>query len=515
MPVPGFTLPIALALQASPELKTISVDQRLTVSYRRMKSTLNPKVAIFEGDVTATYGVTVVRTDKLVLYMDDAEQRGIAEGSTTVDDPEGSLKAERLEFRWHYDDRNGTASNVVIDVAGVTVSADLAVFTQEAWRFDGVTLSPCAGDDGLGLKLRSLTVEPGRRAIGRHLEFNVGGRKLASWPRYEVSLDRKSEGLQWPTIVSREGDAYGLGWKGGFELGPSAVLNAQITAFPRHATSGSVYLTKSLLSPDRIRDTITPKSDISTPFSNSYFDHLGVLSRSTERETVGAPRLSASAGVGRGLGRAESIEGQYNKPWDLVAEYGDTFGDWSVFGQGRFQRIGSRTSGYVDRTVGALSVLPPELPIGSSLSIVGRFDSRIYGTEGREHGWGRGLIGVDARLSKFVSIGAAFTKGWTQGAPEFTFDRPEVLDGFHVRVNLQLGPTTIGFLAKRNDGALGWYDHEYYVAQVAGCFEPFILIRERPNSLTFGITLRPLKEFERLRDRAVKRTKGNMPADGG
>src|SRR5688500_12299785 len=100
MPLPGLTLPIVetarLAYemrveQAPAQTQVRQIDETLIIEFKRQVTTLDPRVATFHDGVTATYDVTVVTADRLIIYLD--EKRGEAIGNVVLTDPAGRVTA--------------------------------------------------------------------------------------------------------------------------------------------------------------------------------------------------------------------------------------------------------------------------------------------------------------------------------------------------------------------------------------------------------------------------------------
>src|SRR5688572_13541510 len=107
------------------------IDETLTVEARSVKANLPEQTVTYADGVKAIYGVTTVRADRLVIYLASNEleapvlavlgtanlvpgmhvpteeielnlatRRGVASGNVLLTDPDGTVRAERLEFNW-------------------------------------------------------------------------------------------------------------------------------------------------------------------------------------------------------------------------------------------------------------------------------------------------------------------------------------------------------------------------------------------------------------------------------
>lgn len=513
MPTPWISLPPEPPVVQ--ERQTTQVDQELVVTANRTNIKFNPRVMIFEGEVVATYGLSTITTDRLVLYLDPTKQRGLAEGTTKLTDPEGQVEAKRIEFQWKLDARSAKASFVKVSIAGIVLQADAAELQGEKWRFTGVLAQPCAENDTLTFRMRSLEVEPGKQAISRGVTLRAGGKSIATLPRYVVSLDRRTEGLQWPQLGYRNGSGVGVTWKSGIDLGSETFFDGSFSSFPGRRASGDATFTKSFVDPERSRAIVTPRSELSESYGNAFMSSIKVKTPEQEREFVRAPRLSVSVGSSWNQGRFGTAGGQFNKPWEVILEASDDVRGWGVYGQARFQRVGTAGGAYQERPVllGVISAPPTRLSRTTTLDL--RADLRGMANEERDYGWIRGSATVSTLLSEAARLSFGYGEAVDSGLAAYSFDLPDAKRVYSGRVDLAFGPTKFGALLRWNADDRRTFGREIFVSQVAGCFEPFVVWQERTNRWSFGFTYRPAKELDRLKDRTLRRTKGNRAPEKG
>jgi hypothetical protein len=136
---------------------------------------------------------------------------------------------------------------------------------------------------------------------------------------------------------------------------------------------------------------------------------------------------------------------------------------------------------------------------------IGRVDtSQFLGKNG--FGWVRAFAGLYFEPTPLLRVAGGVVTSKSFGTPDFFFDQLTAERGFHLRADLNLGATQISYLTKY-DTRLKWYDREYIISQVAGCFEPFILYRQFPSDYRFGLRLRLDNFYDILQRRNFRRTK--------
>jgi hypothetical protein len=513
MPGP-WTLPpnyadLARLHSQAPQRQEAQIDPELKVRYDRAIATAE-QVLTFEGNVEAIYGVTTVKANRLVLYMAETDRRGIAEGKVELIDPEGNVKAERLEFDWRKNTAKASVVNVM--VADLQLDAESADIQPGTWTFLGVRLVPCEEEPAITLRLGSLTVKPGKEALAHKVRLLNGERSILSLPRYSISLDRRSQGITWPKLSYRGGQ-FGVSWELGMEVAPNTFVDGGFSSYPERRFSSSLMVSQSFLPAGVESGSAVPRSELSEPFAFGFFENINVRSPQAERNWVSANRLSLSAGTAWSQGRYGEGGGAFNKPYELVGEASMPFNGFGIYAQLRGQRVGTQGVGYEERLLGTASMSMPALAIGKNLYTVVRVDARGATSTGNDFGWVRGHAGLVFEPSSKVRLGFAYSDTANFGTPGFSFDVPLVDRSYHGRIDLDLGATKLGFLAKYDaSGNLDWYDREFFVSQVMGCIEPYAVWRERPRSFSFGFTFRPIEALQRLQSRTLTRTKSNFPA---
>jgi len=166
--------------------------------------------------------------------------------------------------------------------------------------------------------------------------------------------------------------------------------------------------------------------------------------------------------------------------------------------QVRAQDISERGGQFKPRVLLVGSVELPSVSFSSKLKTLARLDGTSY-LGSSTYSWGRGIAGVVYEPIPRLRVSGGLFGVTQKGTPQFQFDSPVATRGFQVRADVDLGPTKFSYLTKFDKG-LGWFDREYIVSQVAGCFEPFLLYRQFPQTYTLGVRLR-LDDFYEILSR--------------
>lgn len=496
------------------EVRTIEqIDEGLVVEWRHKRMQANPRVVVFSGGVRAFYGPTVLESDRLTLYLEESEKRGVAEGSVRVTDPDGTINAESSEFKWGA--RTGSADRVAVDVGRLSVSALHVDFEPQKWKIEDFDASPCPEDPPhFSIRGKSATVVPGQRITIERPEFRVFGTKVLTLPRYSVSLSKRSPGLRFPQLSYKQGRGFGFSWFSGYTVNDLTALSFGLKAFPREAPSGRFELATSLLSSKQAAGGLLPQSDLDEPFAYGYFDNVYVGSPLVERTAIGSRRTNISVGTSWNLTpSARKADNILTKPWEVVLEDGRDIGGFAIGTQLRAHSIREQSSPLENRLVGSMSVSPPFIDLMPGLYASMRGEAKGFMNQGRDSGWLVGHVGLVYRPNKFFRLGAAYSRGFEFGSARFIADELYATRAFHLRADLDLGPTKLGILGKYDLVDKRWFDTEVSLTQVAGCLEPYVLFRRFPRTLSFGVRFRLDDLFERIERRTNPKATKEQPSD--
>ncbi len=534
MPLPWPTIPWT-ELQTPPRLEAVQqqagvtqrIDEDLIVSAQ--SSTYDPvtKIFIFNRGVVATYGLTTVKADRLELFMGEAEQRGKATGNVTIQDPEADLSAEDLDFTWKTGARKGNAKNISIRVGRAHIRAKEAILTPELWTFIDVEGTNCP--EYYWVRSPRLTLEPGKKGKLEDPSLHFFGRKLVTLPDRNFNLDSRTQGVSIPSLSLKRGQGLGVSWDAGFLLNEFTNLYLNAGAFKGSYPGFGVTATRTNVSSTKASAIITPGSEIGERFRFGYLESIEIDNPSEERRFLRTPRQSVSvsslwnAGVG-----GRTFETSVTKALEGVYEVGGVLGGKNVtrtdakgenttslegglsyLSQIRLQHIRERGGPFVSRAVAIGSLELPSIRLGPKLSTLTRLDASQFLGE-NAFGWIRGSAGLVYEPIPQLRLAGGLVLSKQAGRPDFQFDRLVAEQGYHLRADLNLGPTKISYLTKY-DRTLKWYDREYTISQVAGCFEPFILYRKFPSDYRFGLRLRLDDFYDILQRRQFRRSKTAAP----
>ncbi|MFY9233847.1 MAG: LptA/OstA family protein [Fimbriimonadaceae bacterium] len=510
-------------------------DETFSVSSDRISGNRRDGVVIYAGNVLVTYGVTRIRADKVTVFFESGElrdpilaafwtasqlipaarfpsfegggdfalatRRGIAEGNVALTDPDGTMKADLLEFNW--DLKIGRATNVDADVAGVKIKAREARISPG--RYELIDASGTSCPELYTLRTRRVVVIPADKVVIERPRISVGPLSLPQLPNQTYSLDQRVTGLRLPSVSFRRGSGFGLTWNSGILLDSKTALTAGMNAFPGALPSYGLEIARSSIEPTRATGLISPRSELTERFSYGYLENVTVGSPEAERRYLSAARDTLSLGSYWNQG-AQSLTGdtRFSKLAEVAYERGGSHGDIDGVAQIRAHRIKENDGPFQNRLVAQIAVGLRPAEILPGLSTLVRLNLQGYRNEDSFYGWGRVQTGLVFDAGK-LRIGAAYLFGGETGTAAFSADRLYSANAFHVRGDLDLGATKISVLAKYDFDRRRWFDHEYSISQTIGCLEPYVLWRQFPSDYRFGVRLRVDAFLDLLRKREFSR----------
>lgn len=483
------------------------VDEVLRVEWRFQEADAENQTALFTGGVVATYGPTTLYADE--LFVDSLNGRGHARGKVRIVDPEGILEAADLEFDWRAG--TGTAREVRAEAYGMRLRIGRVEIGPKEWVGYDVYGTPCNGQPpSIAVSSPRVTLRTGVGGRATTPTFEFYGLKLGPAPTLGFSLDRRIDGFRWPSIGYRREDGVGVSWESGFfvDADDRTAVSGDFQAFQGTLPTFKVQVTNSLLPPTPDSGFLAPQTDLDERFTTGYMDTLYI--RKPQREDNYFRQKRRTWSIASEWNRATSARledsERISKEWEGIVEQSGPMGPFGYLVQARFQSI--RPDGetpFRQRGILAGTVHTGAVPVLPNVDLRLRLDG--FGTtgSGREYGWVRALGGVTWEANPQLRLTAAYMHGWDAGTPQFGFDPLYSTSAIHLRADLYLGPLTFNVLAKRDLNQGDWYDHEFGVAWVAGCFEPFIQTRESPRQLQFGIRFRLDQFFNRIEQRNLER----------
>lgn len=514
-----------------------TIDDSVEIKSDHISGDRRQGIVIYSGNVVVTRDVTSVRADRVTIYFESSDlegpvlfglelashlsplpfpsledpealglgtRKGVAEGNVLLTDPDGTVKASRLEFNW--DLKTGSATDVEAKIAGVLIKAREALIAPGRYELLDAEGTSCP--DIYYLRSRRVVIRPAEKAVIERPRFSVGPLRLPTLPNQSVSMDQRVTGFRLPTLSFRRGVGMGITWNSGILLDTRTALTAGFNVFPETLPSYGLEIARSDVPPTRSTGLISPRSELSERFSYGYFENVTIKSPENEAGYLSAQRSTISLGSywnQRALTRTG--EARFSKLIDVAYERGGKRGDIAAVGQLRAQHIRQDDGPFRSRLVAQAAVGLKPLAPAHGLSSLVRLDLRADLSEDSTFGWARLQLGAIFQPTRQIRIGAAYMLGAETGRAEFEVDRLYSTNAFHARADLDLGPTKVSYLAKYDFERKKWYDREYSISQVMGCLEPYVLWRQFPSDYRIGLRLR-IDDFLGLLSRRDFRRKG-------
>lgn len=493
----ALTVAAAVGGQA-PEPTIEQIDDVLTIEWRRKSIRPADGAVIFSGGVVARYGVTRLHSDTLTLYQNEDRREGIAEGQVHLIDPDGTARADRLQFSWK--DQTASGSRVQIEMNGMYVAADSVEIKPGEWVLLGAQAAPEAGNRPVfGLKSPRVVYRPGQSGRAYRASFSVFGNRLITLPSYDFGGKRATDGFRIPSISFNNG--WGVNWRSSMLVDDRTRLGGGFRARKGDWPGAQAEVTRSFLPRNEPGTLRPPINDFAERFSYGYLDSLFVRRPADELELVGARRSSLTLATTYNQTMvARADDRLYSKPFEAIWEEGRQVGGFGLLLNGRFQNIRDELGRRDDRAVVFASALAPSQALGNGLSTHLRVDSSAFLGRDR-YQWTQAQAGLIFRPSPQLRMGAAYVLASQTGSPFLANDRLFAMRAFHGRVDVDFGATRVSLLSKYDFDRRKWYDNEIGFSQVAGPIEPFVVFREFPRTLSFGIRFRADEVFDRIQRR--------------
>lgn len=483
MPVLWFCLPPPI-----PPVTGVQVDSDLLVHAATVEYSADRKKAFFDSGVSAQYQATKVTADH--LEVDSVAQHAIARGHVRITDPDGTAEVESIEFWWAKGASRAEASQVVVDFAGVKIKAKHAVVTPGKWILEDAFATSCRRRLPLiAITARITTLYPGRYAKVSSPAIQIMGHEVIELPTQRFNLDPRVTGIKLPTLNYSKDDGLGLAWAGSALLSESAALGANARFFPNVRPSFAVQVAKSPLSGDQSRALIIPSSDLNERFSFSYFENIEVSKPRNETDYLHEKRTSYSVGsFWFQKSPNDRSNAEYSKPLDLAIESNSIRGTLGITSQARLQAIQRETEDPNLRLAMTASAGPQPTKITRGLDAHFRVDGASFNGS-TSSGWLRGMAGLVFHPMAPLTASIAWHDSTTWGSSLYPIDDLVSLQGATARFDLNGGPTQAS-LMWRYDSKRGWYDRQWTVSQVVGCFQPFLIYRSFYGDYRFGVNIR-------------------------
>lgn len=491
------------------------------------------QVIVYSNGVTATLAPSVLTCDRLEVHNAPDEQYAIATGNVKLNDPDAFMTADRMEFNWH--ERFGNGDHVYVKVGEYQVWADHVEIQPERvvtttdvkgkthkktlparWTLTGVTAEGCAKPlPDYQFRTRTVIVEPGVSATAYHPVLYVGGHRIIQLPTQRISLNRRDQGIGFPTPSLNRDGRFGTTWSGGYLLNDQTSFNFRTSVFQGRYPSGRLSFARSFVSQEENSNPIIPSSPFGERFSWGYFDSIRTESFFNEEQATRKPKATlALSSYWHVSPSARDQITYFDVPMEISFEKTFASHGWGLLGIARASSLHEvhDTTDYRVSTQWTLS--PPRVKLGAGLFGVSRFDAASFDGANTNFLWARAQAGFIFQPNKTFSIGAVYYDSTSAGSPQFEMDPLVAKEGVNARVGFDFGSTKLGYLIKYDRGRGFVYDREYSIRQAVGCFDVFLDYRRFPSHYALGILLRVDPIFDRLHKRSLQRTQP-LPAMPG
>lgn len=495
--MPFISLPEGILQQVPQETQVEVVDGTLTVEWNHKRVELNPRRLVFSEGVVARYDGTECRAKSLILYLEESERFGVAEGDVQIIDPDGTVKASKFVFDWR--NRTGSATDLEGQSYRFSVSGREATIAKNQWKLTDAVLSPCSESPPLfQLRARSVEVSDAKRGVARSASLHVRGKKVISLPTYRFYLGPRREGLALPTVSMNRDGTVGAAWASSLGVARNVGLSASIQAFPKRPLGGALEVGYS---PKNYR---LPLSTFSERFPFGFLENVNNVSLKSEFDqlTAGYTGFSIGAALNQGIPGRQTRD-TITAPYELGFGIAGRSSQLGYATQARLQRIGLSGGPYRSRLAVAGTVIGLA-GLGRATEAFFRFDNESYLESGDNYAWLSSTIGFSHKVSNRFRLSASYTRTLDAGNPFLQTDLPFTMESVNTRFDLLGKSTKVSFLSKYDPRRGRYYDHELSLKQVAGCLEPFVVWRKFPSSLNFGVRLRTDELFEAI-DRRIKK----------
>lgn len=486
----GAVVPSAGTQSTLPQGTAVASQDTLSIEALRIGAISADGSQSWEGDVVVRYGVSQIRADRVILYREAG--RGTAEGRVTIVDPDGTARADRVEFTLDPQSnrfRSAKADNVEVRIGGALLRARHAELTPGLWTLLDAEGTTCFRRTPLYLVTTDkLIVRPGQQVVINQPRVSLFGKFIAEAPTQRFNLTPAVPGLHLPSPNYRPGQGFGLTWNGGIVAGPNGIFSFNARTFQGGKPSAFAQFTKSFEPISRATQIVAPQTDFQERFYWGYLDSVKVQSLGDEERFLRANRSSLSGGFqvnGNVVDRDRQT--RYTKV-EAVYEGSREVEGVGLLGQLRLQGLQREETGMEPRLVLRGSAGLPSVKLTPTLSTIARIDSESFAGSSF-YGWGRGVVGLAYAPAKWLRLSGGVYGSFDVGRPAFEIDPLYAERGTLFRTDLAVGGLRLSYLTK-SDARRGRYDNEISINQVIGCVEAFYILRDYPRDRRIGVTLR-------------------------
>lgn len=493
-------------------------------------------VTIFRGGVTAKYGVSIIKTDTLVVRRGDPSEPPIeievegrkitlkpeeayALGKIELEDPDVQLQASEIWISLaplsDPNQEQARVQSLVARVGNLNIRATAATKTLNGWLLKNAEASTCRQKTpSLAMSVESVLIQPGKKAHLRGIRPKIFGRTIARIPSSSITLDRRTQGQRIPSINFTQQFGWGIQWQAVRELGTQAQLSGFLNSAEKiRPTFGFTYGFSRVRPEEAGFAQFVPQSDFGertilgffeTIYSSRIEDQAGIYAQKRENFS-----FSTSANVGT-FGRQSDFRDVYTKPFEVALETGGPIGNgWGYISQSRAMAISQNGGRTYARGLVSGSALAPVHRHGNLISSI-RFDGGIR-LDQQGSAWFGAEAGISYQANSFSRLSLGLYGFENFGQTLFTGDNFISNQGAVIRTDFGIGTggATNLSLMWRYDPAKGWFDRQYRFSQVMGCIEPLVVYRENPNMYQFGLSFRLDSALNVLQQRQPNRARNS------
>jgi hypothetical protein len=475
----------------SPALKTIAIDDDLVVTSRFRTFDFKQNTFTAEGNVRATYDGEVITADRIVIYLARDQRRAVATGGALLTDPDGTVRATRLEFSWNAAKRYAKATEVVAKIAGSTIRAARADLSPTLWTFTNFSFTNDPSRHPLYMiSGKSLTIIPKKVARINRPAVTILGHKILGWYGQRFNLDPAATGLRPPVPVYHDG-SFGIDWEAGRPIAPSTTLEWHYDAYKGELPGSGIQLTHSYLPDTQAIRPIAPRSELLQRFEFGYFESILVKSPKAERDFLSQDRNAVTAlennnAVTTGRGAVNEL---FTFPIAGGYEWGGSAGSFGYLSDFRLEtirKVGDAANLTRAEAEGSLEL--PTVRLRPDLTLISRADAEGFQSD-RSFGWARLSGGLVYQPIQALRLGAGLMGAAQGGTPDFDIDPLAYENGAMLRADYQLGPRQLGYMVRYSTRG-GVFDNEVLITQAMGPLEAYFAYRQYPGDTRLGVTLR-------------------------
>jgi hypothetical protein len=465
----------------------------------------------FTGGVVVYYGPTRIEAETIIVQLTEAGGVADASGKVAIIDPEGTLSAENLHVVWGEKDSVAEADQVTGNIAGAAFKAVRMELRPGLWTFTDVEGTVCHRlKPSVALVSPKLTIVPGKNGRVQRPGLVLFGKKVGSLPSQSFNLDRRAQGIGYPSVGARQGEGLGISWGGNILLNDQTAVGINLAAFQASYPVYGVTWAQTRIDPSKTEARAVPRDELADRFHVGWFDSVEIRSEDSDARFFGEKRQTFSVSSSANNQTANfDLDLQFTKPLELALESSDRQWGGSLYGQARIQMVGNQTQSQRMRSVLGATYVPASMTLGRNLKSIVRFDQQgIIGPN--PSGWTRAQLGFSYRPDPRFGFGAAYILGRDYGTPDFVTDRLYARNGVHLRASANFGGTRVEYLYKF-DGARKWYDREFSIYQAIGCIDVYLTRREFPREFRLGFKFRVDSFIDLIQRRKQTRTKPVAP----